>query len=564
MTVGTGTGSITTPTIVPRPTLYDSENQRRSEHFAVRTAMLNDDFAEEMLQWMLQAFGQEQVDAWGPADTTLNPLASQTRQLTTPGLYGRTPKVTGPPASEPLLGPDGYLAEACVWSRAQWLQYMTVGIGIYFRRLGVTWELNPDGSKRDIRLTDMLVNPRDVVAFVDEYNTVVALWHLRLREKTVEDSNGVRVERFWLWDQWDIRPGRPPSLRVVEAGISGQPGKDVSREWLELPDGTRGALVGDNYPWKRPSDNAPYLPWVVYRAIDGGDFWPSWRRAMHSLTLRSGAYWTFVARCALFSTGEHVIIGGADIDSVPGAQIKRGDGNLDQAATPQLTMRVNPGTMTFISPKGTGQLTVNSLGPGSNLPQLVDFANLYQMLGAIGDGLNPSDATRTAANPTSGAALAISAASKREFSVQVRPLFADSDLEMLTKCAWLLRLADVTVPDAGYSIEYHTISLSPSEQADERAQLEWEESHGQLSPIDLHVRLHPGKTPEQALEAIVAARADAIEIKQLVDEELERRGVVKPPPLFPAGNTGPDDEAKPESEPDDAEAEPVPDDGEEE
>lgn len=551
MTISTGATSRSDVALAstPRPTLYDSENQRRSEHYHVRTQMLADDFAELASEWMVEAYGQEQVDTWGPPDTTLNPIASQTRQLTTPGLYGIHPKVTG---SGDLLGPDGYLARANIWSRSQQLQYMTVGIGIYFRRLSVTWDLDGE-TKTNVQLVDTHVNPRDVVAWVDtETGRLVELWHLRLRERL--NAEGA-VERFWLWDQWSVRPDKPPSLRVVEAGQFGVPGRDVSADWLTHADNSKGPMIGESYPWKRPSDGRPYLPWIVYRAVDGGDsFWPNWRRAMHSGTLRACSYWTFTARSALFSTGEHVLVGGVDTGDAPGIETKRGDNSREQGVPPQLTMRVNPGTITFLPVKAQQQLVVSKVGPGIHLPNLQAFSGQYGMLMALSEGI-VSDAMRTGANPTSGAALAISATQRREFSAQVMPLFNSSDLAMLSMFSWLLAQADVTVPDDGYSIEYHTIPLSPTEQADERAQLEWEEERGQLSPVDLHIRLHPGKTREQALDAIVAARADAREVDQLVAEELALRGVdtpTQPTDVEPVDATAPavdGDESAPAAEP---------------
>lgn len=510
--MATGTGGGADRFGVPRPKLYDDENQRRSDHFHVRTQILADDFADLASEWMIEAFGQEQVDTWGPPDTTLNPLASQTRQLTTPGLYGTPPEVKG---EGPLLGPTGYLTRVGFWSRAQWLQFMTVGIGIYFRRVGVTWDAGGGGEKKNVRLTDTLVNPRDVVVWVDEYNRIVGLWHLRLRERM--NAQGY-VERQWLWDQWNIAPGTAPYLRVAEAPLSGGPGRDVSALWLE-----GGAMEGDAYVWRTP-DGDPFLPWVVYRATDGGEFWPSWRRAMHSGTLRACAYWTFTSRSALFSTGEHVFIAGVDTGDVPGVAVRRGENDREGAAPPQLTMKVNPGTVTFLPTKTNANVTIQGIGPGVNLPNLQSFASMYGLLMALAEGI-VSDALRTGSNPTSGEALAISAVQRREFSRQVQPLFLASDLEALVKYAWMLTvIVGEATPADGYSIDYETIPLSPNEQSDERAQLQWEEDRGQLSPIDVHMRLHPGRTREQALAALVAARADVTEVAAALAAELAKRG----------------------------------------
>lgn len=495
--------------------------------------MLLEDFEDELVDWMSSALGEDVLDVWGPPDTALNPMASSTRQLVTPGLYGRRPTVTAPPGGDALTGTNGYMDRARMWSRAQRLQYLVVGAGIWLRRVAVS-RVGDEAS-----LVDWLVNPADVVVFVDESNpqAIVEIWHLRQRTAKLREGG---TESFYAWDVWRLLPDGSGSLSVHRAEHDGSLGADVSDVFLTLTgegESYRGVLSGKRYPWLTPEGKA-YLPWVVYRAEESEEFWPVWRRGAHRGTLRACAHWTYTSRSALFATGEHVIITGPDPGALPTEHRlsqtgTTGVSELQQQPSPQTTMRFHPGTMTVLPMEAGKTLQSIKIGPGVNLPLLSDFSAQYQMALAIGDGLHPSDATRQSANPTSGVALEIQASSRREFSAQVLPLFRDADLELITKCAWLLASAGVDVPALGYSIEYHTIPLSPTEQEDLRSELEWEETHGQISPVDLHLRLHPGKTREQALAAIVNARADAAEIDQLVDAELVRRGVKpapKPPP----------------------------------
>lgn len=519
-------------------------DQLRSEYQATRYALLTEDCSEAVLEFIKEQAGDEVVGHWGAPDTALNPMAATTRQLVTPGLYGRKPTIHATADAEELIGPDGAMDAARIWSRNQWVAYLTVGIGIVFRRL----------SRVDGRLVDRVVLPQNVCVDVaeDDPTRIVRLCELRTRRLVEPDG----TYTAYCWDVWEIGPdenGVPQaSYRVYRArSIEGRGGlgDDISARLLSASvdgDLVFGALTtqAGTYEWLDEAGE-PFLPWNVRRAVDTGTFWPVWRRGMHSGSFRALAYWTYTGHSALFATGEHHILTGVDLSGMAGAVVSNGPkGAQSGSAQPAASIRFHPNTMTSI-PLLEGQ-TMQSLkiGPGVNLPNLASWANQYHLTLAIGDGLQPSDATRQSANPTSGAALEISAASRREFSVQVAPLFRDADLELIRICALLLVADGISVPTRGYAITYHTIPLSPTEQEDLRAELEWEEENGQVSPIDVHLRLNPGKTRAQALADIVAARADAVQIDTLVAAELVTRGVApaappRPPPPPPPTNDDP-------------------------
>lgn len=522
-------GSYSTANLLVRPRLYDDANQLRSEYQQVRFAILTENFDREMVDFIVDTAGEDTSQLWGIPDTALNPLASGTRQLTTPGLYGTRPGTMSPNgAGEALAGTGGLMDDARYWSRSQWVQYLAVGLGLVFRRLGAITEGPPDA--RTVRLTDRIVLPQNVVAWatVDEPTRVLGLWELRVRTRTV--TNG-RTECFYAWDQWEINPNTGQgSLHVMRCGYDGQPmkgeGSDVSASFLVGTDGQPGPLVGERYPYRRP-DGSAYLPWVTYRAVDTGEVWPTWRRGMHRGTLRACALWTYTARTALHATGEHTILAGPDTDALP-TTVRRGDNDQNQSAHALLSMQVTPGMITVLPMADGKTLQSVQIGPGVNLPNLSAYAQMYQMLLFIGDGQHPSDASRQSANPSSGIALEINASSRREFSAQVQPLFRESDTEAIAVYAWLLTSVGQDTPADGYSLTYHVIPLTPTEQGDLRAQLQWEEERGQISPIDSHLRLYPGRTPEQAEDAIVQARVDAARINKRVADELIALGVVAP------------------------------------
>jgi hypothetical protein len=494
-----------------RPVLYDDANQLRSVYTTARKAILDENFDEIMEEWIATNAGDEATHTWGIPDTAMNPLANNTRQLVTPGLYGKPVKLRYNASAEGLLGSKGALNTSGFWQRAQTLQYFTVGMGIYFRKLNVV------DSGYGPELVDRLVCPDNIVAFVSDANPMepLAVWELRCRQYAGRTGKPYTI---YVYDQYDISDPANPRFSIVRVDNKGRPTDDVTAAYVD------GEGV---YDWISP-DGRPFLPWVVYRAVDTGEFWPMYRRGMHRGTLRSCEHWTYTSRSALFATGEHVLIGGADPDGLPGVSTKRGDDNVDPIAAPQQSMRVVPGMITFVPTMEGKNLSSIPIGPGVNLPNLATFSNMYQMILALGDGLHPTDATRTSANPTSGAALEISAESLRAHSAQVEPFFRRSDTEAIQKTSWMYAAVGEDYPVEDVVIEYETIPLTPQEREDLRKDLEWRRDNGLISSVDVMMRLHPTLSREQARKAVIEAQVEEAEVKA---EVLNR---VPKPPVDPA------------------------------
>lgn len=502
--------------VPPRPPFPNQASRDRADHQRLRAAMLDHDFQEEAAEWSRRAYGEENAQALALIDTSLAPLPAQTKQLTTPGLYGRWPTVTGEDEGDRMLDPHGGVLKRCgYWSRMAHVEYMTVGIGVYAQRLNVV------GVGDKARPVVRVANPFDLEVWCrdDDPLTPIELWELKLR---VWRDPGGAVISGWLYDVFDITDPDNPSFRICEAAYDGRLGKDRTGDFLDEE------ASGEGYIWRTP-DGEPFLPYAWYRAVDTGEFWPKHRRGLHQGTLRACAHWTHASNSALWASGEHNLVGGVDPEAFPSSGTA-GENDHQEISIGISTFHARPGAVTVIPTIEDRPLQVYQLKAGVNLTSVANFANLYSTLMAHGDGLSPSDATRRSANPTSGAALTISNADKRAHSLRTAPMFMTADQDAIRKLAWLMEIATGETHTAeGYSIEYQTLPLSPTEQADQRDQLEWEKDQGQLSPIDLHLRLHPTKTREQAIEDIVGARADEREIEVLVERELERRGVPAAP-----------------------------------
>ncbi len=507
--------------LAKRPNFPNAASQARSQKQLLRYAMLEQDFQAHAAQWAREVYGDENAKLFGLMDTAQAPLPAQTRQLVTPGLYGRWPKVTGEDAGERMHDPHhGVLKRCGYWSRMAHVEYMTVGTGVYALRLHVVGT----GDEAKPVLLDAPPHNIEVYCRDDDPLVPVELWELKAKTWIDPASKGMRAG--WFWQVFDISDPETPTYRIYDALEGGGKGEDRTARFLSDEDRAAG------YVWKSP-EGKPFIPYAWYRAVDTGHFWPNYRNGLHQGTLRACAHWTHASHADLWASGEHNLVGGVDPAAFP-STVVAGENNRDEDHRPIHTFSAQPGAVTVLPTIDDRPLQVFQLRAGVNLGEVASFAQLYSMMLASADGLSPSDATRRSANPTSGAALTISNADKRAHTTRMLPLFSAADQAAIQKLAWMMEIAtgEPHTPD-GYAIEYDTLPLSPTERSDQREQLEWEATQGQLSPVDLHLRLHPSKTRSQALTDIVSARADERQIDQLVEQELQRRNVpaAEPEPI---------------------------------
>ncbi len=501
-----------------RPSMPTSTDDWRSKHTSTRHQILTEEWEKVASEWVGDRVGSSKQKILGTPDLSANPLAEICRQLSTPGLYGKIPEVrhsTEPDAAAPLIGPEGFLAKAGYWQRMQRIQYFALGLGDMLVRLDVPAHLG--------RLTVRNVFPQNVYVVVDEDapDAPVVLWELRLRRWEAQEK------WIYVWEQYDLGEIRgdvvirEPSYRIVEAMRDGTSGQDLSNIFLVNARGEPGALVGESYPY-RYDDGEVFLPFVVYRSIDSGEFWNFLdRRGAHRGTLNTALYYTYAGHCALAASGNSVIVAGL----VPvAAEVDRDEEN---EGAPIRTITLMPGALMYHEFDGDGQPFVKEIGPGANLESVANFARDYEMKIATRFGLMGSDVTRQHANPTSGAALTISNQQKREVMDQVREIFRAGDLEAIRKSAALVRLAGLaTTPETGHTISYHAIPKSAEEKKAERDDLDWQVENDFLSPFEAYQKQHPGASEEDAIAAMVKADTDTRRLAAAQQAAAEAAGLV--------------------------------------
>ena len=495
-----------------RPPMPTEADQARATHQRTRLELLTEEHHDVASDWRVEHIGDERAAVQGPLDLSVNPIANICRQLSTPGHYGARPTITHADAAG--LDLVERMDDAGYWTRMQEVEYLALGLGDVFVAHG--WDT------RSKALSYRIVFPHNVMIFTSSSapDVPIALWELGTR---VDPLTG---RAFYAWDQYDISDPANPTYRIVRASTSEADGDpDVTAQYLP-------ADFPEPYPW-RLEDGAPILRHVRYRDADTGRAWNTYnKRGAHHGTLNSIVLASYMMHCARDASGRTVIMVGVE----PLMGSGQGIGSRDRVATAPLL----PGTIAYHQATDGAQPMVVEVGPGAHLAEVAAVSSEYEIRQAIRWGLNPADITRQHANPTSGAALAISNKAKREFADRTTPIFRRVDRQALALSAVVSRVfGGISSPESGYAISYSQIPMTPDELAAERDDDDWQLGHSLKSPIDLYIERHPGATRESALAAIAQAIAD----KQAIDDEVARITGPPPPPPPPAAEPEDDDSA---------------------
>lgn len=488
-----------------RPTMPGTD-QPRAEHQAARADLLLERADERIDEWMRQHISDVRLAAFGPPDTSANPLASFALQASSPGLYCRAPTIRhrNRREVEGLVGPGGLIDNAGLWPRQQFVQYLTVGL----KSCAVRVEA-PDGLGR---LGYRVVLPHNVyaVAHPDDPTVPVQVWELRVR--TV-DTGGAEPQELYAWDVWSTENGG--YFGIHRADRSGALGEDIT-----------GLVVGhgpredDEYPFRSQETGEPVLPWVIYRSTDDGTMW-AWERGRGVFrgSLNAMLNWTYAGHTARDASGKMVLL--FDADPAVG-----GDAVIDAQGRHVNTLQIEPGSIVPVRSHEDKQGRAQEVGPGGHLKDVAAYARQYELQQLVRMGLNPSDISRLNDGPTSGVALYMSNHQKRELQQQFGPLFRRADLELLRVSAVVAQSAGLgSYPETGYSITYAPIPKSPAEEGSEREHLDWQVDRGILSVVDRYLVVHPGSTRDDAIEQLAQSRLDEALVEQRLNELAAAAGV---------------------------------------
>lgn len=532
------------PNVLPVRPFFPQPDQVRAEQQQARYDLLTGDWEQRAIEWNQATVEAEVLQAWGSPDTSCNTIADMTRQYTTPGLYGDAPTIThADAAGRELAGSGGKLEASGYWAMMRRVEYLAVGMGDFL--------VAHDVVGKD--LTHRLVRPQDVVPILHPLNPTrwAGLCELRLRWRSDKDA------WCYTWDVWDlgvweedatgkiVSVQREASFRVMEGLPTDANAQDISN-LFNLP---AGGVAGAAFRW-RDLQGRPRFPYTVYR-LGSGSVWNilDKRDAMVG-ALNSARNWTFAGACARDATGKTVIAAGL----VPLSANTKNAGTQNRVQS----VALRPGALVYHDTVEGMQPFVAEVGPGSNLPEVLAYAERYELRQAVRWGLSSTDIEKAGADQQSGAALLLTRSAKREFGEQVKPWFRTSDLEAVKTCAMLLRVNGVsTHPEEGYSVDYAPIPLSQPEQVARREQIDWEVERGFKSELEAYMEMHPGITETAAMSALVQVAIQKAQLAQDIEAGLRAAGLAKPappkthepPPPGKPGEPDPKPEDKPPADP---------------
>ena len=123
------------PRTLQRPKMPTDDDQERAVLIEARWQMMRDNHDDIVVEYMKGLVGDERTSIMGQPDISVNPLATQCHQLTTPGLYGIAPTwKNSDPNSDIVIGPDGQFVKAGWSTKMQKVQYFCVGLGDFLIR----------------------------------------------------------------------------------------------------------------------------------------------------------------------------------------------------------------------------------------------------------------------------------------------------------------------------------------------------------------------------------------------------------------------------------------------
>ena len=438
------------------PAPGNPEEAARWNHTRHRRSLMEGTW-QLLLEERLQAqLGSTRRQAWGVPDLSANPFRVISYELST--LYDAPPDVHhnaaedaatrngGTSSAEALVGGEGLIAKSGVWSQMPRVQAMAIALREMWMRIDVT----------DGRLTYRPVSPDMIVAEADPQRPTIPL---AIAEIRLRNLNG---EAVWCWDVLDIRDPAFPQYMVRKASDRGGFGDDVTVEVLGVNDEKRNQAhpewSGDNYPYRRISNDAPVLPGVLYHASNYGDrlFDPYYGIELYEGSLSLSVYYSFLAHCLRdASFPQRYAIG----VRVAGSEMTDG---LTRGARVEVV--TDPTTILMLDAATESQPTVGQFQAGADVATLESTIAAIAHRLATDAGLSQTDIQRTSGSAKSGYAISLSNEGKRQAQRRYVVQFRAADEELVAKSAILFnRATGASFPEGGYSVLYREVPLSPEE-----------------------------------------------------------------------------------------------------
>lgn len=462
---------------LPLPLPSNLAEVARVEHTRLRRRITNGEGLQDFKNQLFQNFGPTRAQAIGEPDASLNPLDDNCSAAA--ALYDLHPRVGNTDAaSVPAL--VRLVDDALLYSLMPRVQKDTLVQREELIRADVRLDAgSPVATFRPVYadMVEMRADPRNPAQPIELFEWV---------ERTPPGGGQGTV---WTRERWSI-DGVPVHQVLSADGL-----EDLS-PFYGLP---RGGARGDQYPAIRLSDRRPFLPYVLFHAAQTGHLLDSfYKRELVIGTLNVVGAWTYYLHVLERASHGQRYIGGGQVAGTVGK-----DGRLQATGDPASIVEI------LKDPRDTGgQLLIGQWGAPVDPLAMARSIGIYQERFNTYTGVDfrrQSDAS----DPRSGLAIVADTAARRGAQRKFAPVFAPSDVQLLSITAALANIAlrGRYFAEDGWTIEHVGLPPSPEERDAERAEvLELLDRH-LITRLEARIRL-TGEDPEAARTALALVDAE--------------------------------------------------------
>lgn len=489
---------------------YDPHRQIQSTPFAsgphgedvgrisyTRTArrLLYGEHREIVVDRLIRQKGAERTDVVARlVDLSTNPLKRAAASQST--LYDLPPTVAGVGDVGDVAEFAALVSEAGLWSLMPRTQRDTLALRQMFVLVSI--DQYADGPPE---LVYEPIPPDLTVAEADPGNPgrMARLFVARRRQRPELLEPGAPSVLEWFWDDYDLRDPKRPAYRIWQMG-------EAADGRRRLEDMTQAFGIDlDEQGWlrhARTSKGVPVMPGVKYDA----QRIPALYDPYENLGLVEGS----LNVCGLKTDFLHVMNSsswrqrfGINVQ-VPGASEQ---GAPDGTAR-RMAVQADPSMLLIL--QSIDEAMTPSVGTFEAPTDPVAFLEAihgYERDIIADSGLRSPSVQKMAGDPRSGQALEVDRDDERKLQERYKPSFRRADQELLRVSACMLNRATASgYPEGGYVVTYQGIPESPAEKKAKREHLTSLVDAGLLDPVDAYIRLNPGTSPPDALEALLRIR----------------------------------------------------------
>lgn len=454
------------------PMQPNQATQRRIEHSGLRRRMLCGQWLQDLIDEISQHIPESRQAAWGVPDMSSNIFKASVDALC--GLYVEPPTISvtesAGQSAEGLVGREGHVNAAGLWSMMQKVQYYTLGMNECFIRVDMT----DDGQGLLYRI--VTVDMVDAEASAGDPSKPHTIKEMRLR--FCHECN----KHEWTVDHLSIKNPQNPIYEIYTVNQNGERADDVTQKYLGQ------AQSGAAYPY-RDSTGEPFLPYSLYHSEIHGHLFDAYanREVVMGALNAAVLYTYFLHLCRDCSHPQRYLMGAtlAGLDTF--------DNNIEAR---RQAIASDPASILVFTPdpdlQAGQQPQIGQYQAGGDVGQMLESITVYERRISTYMGINPADVQKMSGDPRSGYAIAISRSSLRESQRKYAPAFRRADVETIEISAKISnRYMNTSYPESGYRVEYHAIPLSPQESKEQRENMLALLASGLISKVDAMKILHP-------------------------------------------------------------------------